>query len=852
MTPAERDLVVRTVLGEAADQPPEGQAAVAHVIMNRLKSGKFGDNLKRVILQPNAFEPWSTRAGELVSIPRNGEPYQAVAQLVDAVEKGDVPDPTKGATYFMNEDIVKKRNAGRVPQAWAQGPGLKIGDHTFFKPEAKTETPDYLSIFEKRVSEPRKTETQPSATAETVSAPVDYLSLFEKQAKGPAKTEAAAVPDTLPIVPPENMTPEQRAEYDQNVADTAARASKSALQRFDEAIQPTKVIPDAAAYLLEKTKEGAAAGLGTIGKAFSSPTWLPSYKGYQAGTPGYDKMDEAAKQSFFRREGRMPEAPKLDIDPGIIAGGIAGLLGMASGPFNAGAEQLEKLTGNKEFGEKAMMLVPGVKGARVANEMRPSVTAFKEISNVIPDKYLPEALATAERNPSLSLVDISQTARNRADMIARDPLAPQAQKAVLDFVENRKGELAGDLQSAVEVLGELPTPYSVVSEIKARAARTGKEVIEPFVQKAKDANITPIINEIDDVLAKADKSKLKRTPLHDELAQLRYDLRGDRNDRDQMFMEVKGDQGLHWAQAELRRKADDLLHSSVGSERSLGGKLMEYRQKLVDAIDAANPGYKERLKQFRTDKEVDRAFDIGLNIDKRPGKTSESILEHSPEAIEKRVKTLGDGSPEILAERLGALSWMAQEMESMKGGKKLMDSPRDRVLQKKIKALFGDDVGQQYLDVMRDTHRKAQTATELGRAGSQTFQRGREAEASPIRVPGARNPTPGTLQALGMLGAGAVAESIPLLQQLAGHGSLSAIGLGAAAARAGYSGLKYGFEKARYKSDLARRMAEAKLLTRPLGEQPDLLALMRQKRDAVGNDSLLRLSPPPLLQALPR
>lgn len=832
MTPQERDLITRTVIGEAGDQPPEGQAAVAHVILNRLNSKKFGDSVARVIFQPNAFEPWSTRAGELVRIPRNSEPYKAVSALVDAVEKGDVPDPTGGATHFMNEDIVKKRNAGRVPQAWAQGEGLKIGAHTFFKPGDSDTTPDYLSLFEKN-----KTAPAASAPAKQEGEP-DYLSLFEKNVPAMPQPKAAAQADNIPV-PLENMTPEARAEYLKNEAATAAEASKSGLQRFDEAIQPSKVIPDAAKYLWDKTKEGVAGGLETIGKGFQSPNLLPTIS------------TKPSTVTTLTGAERPAIAPYVS-DPGKIGGVVGGLLGMASGPFTAGSEQLEKLTGNKEFAEKAMMLVPGVKGAKVANEVRPSVTAFKDISKVVPDQYLPEALAAAERNPSLSLVDISQTARNRADMIARDPLAPKAQKAVLDFVENRKGELGKDLQSAVEVLGELPTPYSVVSEIKARAAKTGKEVIEPFVQKAKDADITPVVKEIDDILTKADKSGLKRTALHDELAQLRYDLRGERKDRDNMFMEVKGDQGLHWAQAALRQKADDLLHSSVGSERSLGGKLMDYRNKLVDAIENANPGYKERLAQFRTDKEVDRAFERGLNIDKKPSKTSESILEYSPEALADWVKAKTTSKDEVATARLGALSWMVQEMEGMRSGKKLMESPRDVVLQKKIKALFGEEVGQQYIDLMRDTHRKAQSATELGRAGSQTFQRGREAEASPVRVPGAANPTPGTLQALGLMGAGAVAESIPLLQSLAGHGSLSALGLGAAGARGGYSLLKYGFEKARYKSDLARRLAEAKLLTRPLGEQPDLLALMRQKRDAVGNDSLLRLSPPPVLNALPR
>ena len=84
------------------------------------------------------------------------------------------------------------------------------------------------------------------------------------------------------------------------------------------------------------------------------------------------------------------------------------------------------------------------------------------------DDLLPEdAVQTVERNPSLAPVDISPTARAHADVIAHDTLAPRAKQAVLDFVDQRKGELKGDVQSAVETLGELPTPFDVVKRAES-------------------------------------------------------------------------------------------------------------------------------------------------------------------------------------------------------------------------------------------------------------------------------------------------------------------------------------------------------------------------------------------------
>ena len=101
----------------------------------------------------------------------------------------------------------------------------------------------------------------------------------------------------------------------------------------------------------------------------------------------------------------------------------------------------------------------------------PAAKALKRVDDLLP----PEALQTVERNPSLAPVDISPTARAHADMIAHDTLAPRAKQAVLDFVDQRKGELKGDLQSAVETLGELPTPFDVVTQIQQRARDTGED-----------------------------------------------------------------------------------------------------------------------------------------------------------------------------------------------------------------------------------------------------------------------------------------------------------------------------------------------------------------------------------------
>lgn len=130
LSPQDRDLMIRTVIGEADGQLDDGQSAVAHVILNRLKDGGFGKTLTEVILAKGQFEPWQTRARELLNIDPKSEAYRKAGTLVDLATAEDAKDPTEGATYFLQPDTVVQRR-GALPD-WATGPSMKIGDHTFY------------------------------------------------------------------------------------------------------------------------------------------------------------------------------------------------------------------------------------------------------------------------------------------------------------------------------------------------------------------------------------------------------------------------------------------------------------------------------------------------------------------------------------------------------------------------------------------------------------------------------------------------------------------------------------------------------------------------------------------------
>jgi len=130
----ERDYLVRTIVFEASGEPELGKVAVAYVVLNRKKSGRWGDSIKAVVTCPGQFEPWDTRRKQIKELSANDLRYQSAALVADAVLSGQTPDPTAGATHFLNPIIVRERRGGSLP-SWASGAGQPIGRHTFYSPD---------------------------------------------------------------------------------------------------------------------------------------------------------------------------------------------------------------------------------------------------------------------------------------------------------------------------------------------------------------------------------------------------------------------------------------------------------------------------------------------------------------------------------------------------------------------------------------------------------------------------------------------------------------------------------------------------------------------------------------------
>ncbi|WP_299775749.1 conjugal transfer protein TraG N-terminal domain-containing protein [uncultured Tateyamaria sp.] len=145
LTYYDRDAMIRTIAGEAGQESATGQAAVAHVIMNRVADQRWGDNPAEVSLQLQQFSAWNSGTGGngLPEKIEEGSPqYERIGRIVDAVAAGEVQDPTGGATHYyspkgMQAHIDAGEQSNRVPTWLTQesqargGNNVQIGGHVF-------------------------------------------------------------------------------------------------------------------------------------------------------------------------------------------------------------------------------------------------------------------------------------------------------------------------------------------------------------------------------------------------------------------------------------------------------------------------------------------------------------------------------------------------------------------------------------------------------------------------------------------------------------------------------------------------------------------------------------------------
>ncbi|QOE32161.1 hypothetical protein CPT_Paso_044 [Rhizobium phage Paso] len=141
----ERDIGIKTLIGEAGNQGEFGMAAVAHVMRNRATDSRYPQSIGGVATQKNQFSVWNKgkegRAAQLNSLGPGNPMYDKAAKVFDTVMSGKHIDPTDGALFYHSpagmkayaSQGVQVSNSTRNRLAAAEsGPNIKIGGHLFY------------------------------------------------------------------------------------------------------------------------------------------------------------------------------------------------------------------------------------------------------------------------------------------------------------------------------------------------------------------------------------------------------------------------------------------------------------------------------------------------------------------------------------------------------------------------------------------------------------------------------------------------------------------------------------------------------------------------------------------------
>lgn len=189
----DREILARTLMAEAGNQGPVGMLAAGSVIMNRMRSGGYGQGLQGVILKPGQFSPWNSVTGyaggeqgqDMAAI----RPTKMAYDITDQLLSGQYEDPTGGATHFYNPDLSNPKWGARSGGQWT-----RIGEHLFGQADAG------------RGSAAPMASTQGSTTMTMTPDPQPRGGLFSRLFPGMQEDTAASV-ETDPFA---NLSRSQR------------------------------------------------------------------------------------------------------------------------------------------------------------------------------------------------------------------------------------------------------------------------------------------------------------------------------------------------------------------------------------------------------------------------------------------------------------------------------------------------------------------------------------------------------------------------------------------------------------------------------------------------------------------
>lgn len=425
-------------------------------------------------------------------------------------------------------------------------------------------------------------------------------------------------------------------------------------------------------------------------------------------------------------------------------------LGAVGGAFNAAMvaptintakDYLTKFTGNPEFSNRAELVATGglpiAKTAKIISDLAPSSRAVKTIVDAVGPENLPTFIQQLKSNPRLTAMDVDPNVQIIAQGLAAKPGDP---RHLLDKVVKGRNDTKLDTVTGAidEAMGVPVNITDKIDTLKSKIKAVGKE-INPIVKDTGAVDMSPVIASIDAKLKPGVNSVIsvgEPLPLGDieksleGVKKLITDGKSVRTDA----------QSLHNFQSALRAKAEDLLSSTSGQDRQLGYALMDVRNQIVSAIDAASPkivnaagetigSYRPALAKYRDENDIMEGFKKGTEVTKnRLGN-----LEDDPTYWDKWVKS-NESHPEVLdAAREGARLAYAHQMGSVvNAARKGMDIPAIQFNKEKLYSLFDKSEVDKMAKALADEKLIADTNSKLFQ-GTMTAMRTLGAEATKVR-----------------------------------------------------------------------------------------------------------------------
>lgn len=116
------DCLARAVFFESRGEPLEGQLAVAEVILNRVRSGRFRSTVCQVVTQPSQFS--FVRGGRIPEVNRSSAAWHR-AVAIARIAMDELHEVTGDDSLFFHATYVRPN--------WGRPRIARIGNHIFYR-----------------------------------------------------------------------------------------------------------------------------------------------------------------------------------------------------------------------------------------------------------------------------------------------------------------------------------------------------------------------------------------------------------------------------------------------------------------------------------------------------------------------------------------------------------------------------------------------------------------------------------------------------------------------------------------------------------------------------------------------